>query len=131
MENVVCCAFCIIITRAGGVLSTSCSVRLCGYCSVVSRSMSGKVNPIFEKGMLFSLWAERRRVRAQESVWCVCVECSASINCIYVCPEGFGVRDGGLSRDRLNGTWLLWCLVDVLAVCVFEQFGGGVCLVFR
>ena len=33
---------------------------------------------------------------------------------------------GGVSQVCLNRAWLLWCVVDVVAVCTPEQFGGGV-----
>ena len=40
--------------EADSVMSTSCSVQVCGYCSVVSTTRSGEVNPIFAWEVLFA-----------------------------------------------------------------------------
>ena len=49
-----CRALSIIAMEAGTVMSTSCSVQVCGYWSVVSTTKSGEVDPIFAWEVLFA-----------------------------------------------------------------------------
>ena len=59
-------------------------MHVCGYCSVVRVPIIevGKGEPDLCVGGVVRVVS-----RAQESVWCVCVECFVCVDCMYVCQE--------------------------------------------